>query len=216
VPFAGDGRPHPLTVSALEAQAPGRVEYVDVSGSPYAYWELMRALWTAGEDFALVEHDVVVADGTIDAFERCPAGWCCAPSEYDYWALPPLPATPPDTFTVGAVPYYGLRVHRWRREAMLAYPTLLDEVGERVVRGFEHKPGGYWEMLDGRMLRPLQERVAGPHVHGECPALHLHHRRPKPARHAVVARRRHTFPPAGSRAARIMEARERADQIADW
>ena len=61
--------------SALLAQAP-HLELIDCSASPVAYFEAFRALWADAETFLLVEHDVVIAPGTVAAFEACPELWC--------------------------------------------------------------------------------------------------------------------------------------------
>lgn len=64
--------------AALTAYAPD-AERVDVSGSVEAYWRLLRELWRAREDFAVIEHDVVITEGTIEGFEACSEPWCaCA------------------------------------------------------------------------------------------------------------------------------------------
>ena len=63
---------------ALLAQAPD-AELVDVSGSPTAYHVLLERLWADQQDFMLVEHDNVIAPGTVAALEACPWEWCACP-----------------------------------------------------------------------------------------------------------------------------------------
>ena len=61
------------------ALAPSSPVYVDVSGDDYAYWRLVKRLWTAkspGESFALVEHDVLVEPDTLASLDDCPERWC--------------------------------------------------------------------------------------------------------------------------------------------
>jgi hypothetical protein len=53
-------------------------ELRDVSASVYAYWSLVRELWAAGDDFAIVEHDIVVRPGLLDEYAGCPEAWCVA------------------------------------------------------------------------------------------------------------------------------------------
>ena len=68
---------HPSTAATL-APYGDRVRYVDVH-APGAYWELFKSLWKSGEDFIIVEHDVVVNADTIESFDACPEAWCTAP-----------------------------------------------------------------------------------------------------------------------------------------
>jgi len=58
------------------ALAPSSPVYVDVSGDDHAYWRLVRDLWTKGEPFILVEHDVLVEPDTIANLSECSGPWC--------------------------------------------------------------------------------------------------------------------------------------------
>jgi hypothetical protein len=100
-------RLQPDTEAALKAQAP-QTEFVDVSGSPTAYWSLLSDLWALQEDFIVVEHDVVIAPGTIAGFEACPESWCGCRS------------------VGGSMPF--LQCTRFRRELTVAYPNLLLDI----------------------------------------------------------------------------------------
>lgn len=71
VPFT---KVHPDTRRYLETYG-DRVEYVEMTTDD-AYWCLFRDLWRAGEDFTLIEHDIVPRPGTVDHFDRCPESWC--------------------------------------------------------------------------------------------------------------------------------------------
>jgi hypothetical protein len=79
VPFT---KVHPDTRAALKPYG-SRVEYVDVRADG-AYWSLFRDLWAAGEDFILVEHDIVPHVGTIEHFDRCPSSWCSCPYHWKW------------------------------------------------------------------------------------------------------------------------------------
>lgn len=82
-------RVHPLTVAGVPVDA----VWADVTGSPIAYFALLLAVWSLGESFALLEHDVVCRPDVIAAFEECPEPWCtygysdiCHPGCMDAWA----------------------------------------------------------------------------------------------------------------------------------
>jgi hypothetical protein len=154
-PFAGDV--HPRTAEALEAQS-SRVEFVDVVGSPVAYWELVVRLWDEQEDFLLVEHDVVLAPGTIKRLESCPGWWCsCPPASGHIYAI----RIPTDGDGWKAA---HLLANRFRRELMIALPTLVRDIP---------KGGRHWTCLDVGMLEPLDFCGADVHIHHDAPVQHL-------------------------------------------
>lgn len=45
-----------------------------------AYWQLFRDEWKRGEEFFIVEHDVMVWMGAIQQLHDCPETWCTLPS----------------------------------------------------------------------------------------------------------------------------------------
>jgi hypothetical protein len=51
-------------------------ERVKVSDSNEAYWEVLADLWGYGEDFCIVEHDIVVGPDTLREIYACPEPWC--------------------------------------------------------------------------------------------------------------------------------------------
>jgi hypothetical protein len=161
MPVAGE-RQDERAWAALVAQAP-HAERVDVSGSPTAYYELIASLWAGAEDFAIVEHDVTIAEGTIAALEACPEAWCSCPSapRSERWAnvlarhpddAPPAEWKPlvEDGYLAGM-----LQCVRFRRELMLAQPDLVADI--RLSRRF-------WDALDLTFLPAID---ASPHLHEE-------------------------------------------------
>lgn len=138
-----------------------RVEYVDVSASETSYWELLSFLWTEGDTFTIVEHDVVPAPDTIAGFQRCRRAWCCAPY--------PLDRSPA---------YPGLGCCRFRDVLLRAHPDLMDDVAVHKYAGHCFK---HWCILDAAIQRELWRRKrgactahrhvahrAGPPSHGCC------------------------------------------------
>src|ERR1017187_1932583 len=117
------------TVESLRAQAP-HTEFIDVSAAPDSYFELFKRLWTSQEDFLLVEHDLVLAPGTVAALEACPEPWCSCHIDVEYKL------------------YHGeafFQCNRWRREIMLARPNACEiPMSQR-----------YWGTLDGYLLHGI-------------------------------------------------------------
>jgi hypothetical protein len=68
---------HPATDQALRRFA-SDAERVDVSGSEFGYWELVRGLWAAGEDFVVIEHDVEITADVLGSFESCAEPMCAS------------------------------------------------------------------------------------------------------------------------------------------
>ena len=69
---------HGEAVRALrQQQRYGReVAFHDVSGDDFAYGRLFARLWRAGDEFAIVEHDVVVRPDAFDRLDACPSDYC--------------------------------------------------------------------------------------------------------------------------------------------
>lgn len=69
---------HPATRSSLAILAPS-AELIDVSGSPYAYWEQISKRWNGVSDLIVVEQDIEIHPGVIPGFADCPEPWCVYP-----------------------------------------------------------------------------------------------------------------------------------------
>jgi hypothetical protein len=129
---------------ALREQAPD-CEFVDVSSSPVAYWELLRDLWAdTTDDLLIVEHDVTIAAGTVAALEACPEPWCSCPAPG--WRLAPKL----DGGTHWTASY--LQCNRWRASFIAEHADALElPMMER----------GWWQ-LDTYVLGRLPARC---HLH---------------------------------------------------
>jgi len=122
-------------------------EFVDVSKSDSAYFDLVREAWKCQETFLLVEHDIEIHKGVVESAKHCKQPWCVWPymghSQEEIWAL-------------GCV--------KFGRRLMLAQPTLMDEVGE--IQSDCAIPKRHWKRLDARILVTLRAHgYAQPHVH---------------------------------------------------
>jgi len=66
---------------ALAALDGWPVEMVNVSSDGEAYYRILADLWHSGEDFVIVEQDMVAPPGAIQSFLDCPREHCGVP----YW-----------------------------------------------------------------------------------------------------------------------------------
>jgi hypothetical protein len=166
VPYVGE--PHPDTRAALAEQAPepGRVEYIDVGGSPTAYYELFVALWQAGQSFILIEHDIVIAPGTIDAFESCTQSWCSVSRGVgrDGRPLNLLSMHRLYRWQVGQ-----LQCNRFRSDMMVGQANTC-----RLSVGLQH-----WGNFGKKLLIRLESRGQRPHIHWDLPTNHPSGRTPE-------------------------------------
>jgi hypothetical protein len=132
------------TIAAIRRETED-IELVDVSGSETAYWELFCELWDRQEAFTLIEHDVVIAPGTLAALESCPRPWCSLPS-------------PEGRLAEDGPGWWNalLQANRFRGEAIGAHPDL-----------FRTMPPWcrHWLALDRMSLPRLSRRIGQPHVH---------------------------------------------------
>jgi len=53
---------------------------VKLHKSPEAYWELLQQTWSKGDEFFIVEQDIIVWPGAINEMRNCEELWCTLPS----------------------------------------------------------------------------------------------------------------------------------------
>lgn len=129
------------------------IEYVDVSASDTAYFELFQELWQSGDDFLIIEQDIVIRPDTIGSFKRCTAAWCAAPYPY-----------------LGSETYAGLGCVRFRAALTRELPIIPNYVATH--RYPKHTPR-HWCVLDAAVQRELWKN--GRHACTRHPAVgHLH------------------------------------------
>lgn len=122
-------------------------EYVDVSGDDHDYWRLIRRLWSAGDPFMLLEHDVLPWPGALHLAWRCPEPWCV----YPY-------------LIGGAYSTVGHGCVKYGAAVMEAAPDAVATVGRR-----------HWSTLDSHTIHAVRTAGFRPHVH-QPPVLHLNPR----------------------------------------
>ena len=128
-------RLHPLTVQAIERHAP-QTEFVDTSGSDFAYWEAIAKRWTGEEDLMLIEHDVEIHAQVVPQFTACPEWWCHFPYPYR-----------------GGLTAMATGCTRYRAELQRMVSTS-DILAEKSYRG---KPG-HWEYMDVTMANAFARK----------------------------------------------------------
>ena len=120
------------------------VEAYDLSDGDEAYWNLLRQLWLSGDDFLIVEQDIVVPSGAIERLAACPREWCAVP------------------YRLGSVwgCWHGLT--RYRGTLTRSLPGLPDEIRNR-----------HWSSLDSAWINHLR-KAGYPEAHWHWPgAVHL-------------------------------------------
>jgi hypothetical protein len=145
---AGDPAFDRRTLAAL----PPLVERIVLGVDPEAYWRLIRELWDQAETFTIIERDIEIHPGVLDAFDTCAEPWCTF-------------AYPGRDRVIDS----GLGCTRFRGSLMLAEPDTL-ELPAPPVR-FSGLPPNHWQFLDQRIAHALAMRGYAPHVHGEV----IHH-----------------------------------------
>lgn len=141
---------NPATEMALKIEHKREVEFVDVSGSQEAYFELMRQYWREGEAFAVVEHDIVPWPGAIKALFDCPEPICAYEAPYGVY----LPR--------GEV-WFGCGLVRYGQQLIARFPDHLEDPSLTRL----------WHKVDGEVTWRFFDK-GGPEMHWHYPAvLHL-------------------------------------------
>lgn len=146
IPFTPFEQSTPVGPRGLtrECEAFGKsvgARFVDVSGSDFAYYELMRDLWHEGETFIYVEHDVVPVP------ELLPEMWACREPH----CRPGLSCDP--CGKLGA-------------DLMRRWPNLIEEMGQTAIS--PPSPGPiHWGSVTLVLASELARRGAdsNPHDH---------------------------------------------------
>jgi hypothetical protein len=148
---------YPYVTSFPEAVAalPVGAERIQIKAADTeAYWRLLREAWRSGDDFMVVEQDMVLPTGAVWSFERCPREWCGLPYfMHETWGC-----------WHGTVRYRGSFTRR--------LPDLPDEIKAR-----------HWESLDSAWINHLRlAGYNEAHWHWP-PARHLSTRSPERPSH---------------------------------
>ena len=148
-------RLHPVTGRLLNRYAPGHVRVRIDPGDVEAYWRLLAQQWREPGDLLIVEQDIGLRPGVIDALDACPQPWCGNP------------------YPIGRQLLVCLGCTRFSAALKAAEPDLLDAVGRDATGGL---PARVWQRLDVRILDHLRSRGYRQHEH--APSVAHYHRYP--------------------------------------
>lgn len=145
--------------NVMDALNPFFPNYADVSGGDDHYAQLFRHLWDKGEEFAIVEHDVIPWPGALEDLARCPESWCA----YGY-------VTSGDLSTQDVPP---LGCVKFRPEGDVPFEELFALFLESQSPGIVAGLLPHWSSMDNVIARSLRAR--GWQVHEHKPGVaHLH------------------------------------------
>jgi hypothetical protein len=113
------------------------LEIAWVTDSDDAYFDLLSGLWTAGESFIVVEHDVLVRSSSLDELEGCSSPWCAFQVSY-----------------VGTT-WAGLSCAKFTAELMGRYPNAFTAISE--ASDVRHPPK-HWCRIDSWLRGYLGDR----------------------------------------------------------
>lgn len=128
--------------------APGVAEALATTGwlsdlypmtSETSYWDLLDKLWSEGETFIIVEHDVIVRPDTLDQLNDCPFDACAFVIPY-FWSPRAV----------------SLACTKFSSDLIARCPDLMRRVGE--MRDFQH-PQKHWCRLDMWIQQSLPVRI---------------------------------------------------------
>ena len=128
------------------------------------YSELLRDLWSRGDDLLIIEHDIEIHAGLVEEARSCPQLWCTWPYNGPGWTDP----------NSDPLLYESLGCSRFSSKLMRAEPDLL-AVASALSQGL---PAGDWRRLDASILPTLPERGYTAHRHFP-PVLHHHRYEPE-------------------------------------
>ena len=137
----------PQTREALEADGIA-ARYVYVGDHEWAYWRLLSSIWAAQKTVLLIEHDIVVAPGVVQALLDCERDWCAA------------------LYQMGQHVGTGFGCTKLSGSLMVRMPTVVS----RILP--QHRS---WTALDSIVLGTLRRNGVEEHVHGDLTATHLHY-----------------------------------------
>ena len=113
-----------------------------------AYWRLLRSAWNQGQEFFVLEHDVIPPAGAFESMKNCPELWCGVPYMVAGEVQPSLGCT---RFS--------------ERMVKDEHPHLLNAIGNQER---------HWSVQDAYIKTVLKAEGIFQHVHNELgPAAHL-------------------------------------------
>lgn len=136
---------HDRTRQSVQDLAPDAEFILLPLGDDDAYWRLLAALWASGDDFAIVEQDIVPHEDVFDEFRACSEPWCTFGYEY---------------FVGGD--YHGSGCVRFRARLTGNEPDLMLAVAQYAN---DKHPARHWCSLDAFTQHELYRRGYEAHHH---------------------------------------------------
>ena len=153
------GNINPEAAEALEKYAP-KAEYVDTSGSIYAYNEAIASRWDGSDDLVVIEQDKVITADVLPTFEACEESrqhfWCA----YSYDVFPP-PYTKEVSIGLGCTKY------SWVVQRLVKPEEFLGPDSECLPKCPHCQGKGCWLYLDSRIGFAVMNRMIQVSVHGK-------------------------------------------------
>jgi len=136
-----------VTEFALRTEHRYDVEFVNVSNSDYAYFNLVYKLWEEKETFVIIEHDIVPWPGALKKIYWCPRPLCIYLAPHG----------------MGENSYsLGWGISKYSKKLIKDHPFHLHD--SKLTREWHH--------LDGELVTRLIENGTQLHIH-HPPVLHL-------------------------------------------
>ena len=129
------------------------IEYSSTAASPTAYYELLLHLWSEGDTFIIIEHDIEITPTIIPSLLKCPQQWC--------GAIYSVSNTPK------AAAFVMLGLTKFSSQLIKKHPDLMQVVGLIDDDGLARKD---WHRNDTRIDRVLRQRGYTP-----CPHERVNH-----------------------------------------
>lgn len=142
--FAREGNDYSERNPDTVAGAPENAEWVNVQGSPWNYWSLLKAAWTPEHNLFLIEHDVQCRPDIVAGYEECSEVWCV--TNYHHFSEE----------SAAAWHWSILGCTRFRKELIAKTPTLFSEMQER----WRH-----WTEMSTGIGMELRKLGYAPHEH---------------------------------------------------
>lgn len=127
-------------------------DFVYVGAGDEEYWKLMKGIWSLGETFLIVEHDVLPWPGALEELEQCPFPWCSCTYLIKRSKLN----------TQGYGVFHGFGCTKFSAHLIKMLPDVWDQIESR-----------HWKHLDAQFYTQALACDQIPHPH-RPPAIHLH------------------------------------------
>jgi hypothetical protein len=121
-------------------------EELYVGDSDESYFNLLSGLWTGGEGFIVIEHDVIVRPDTLDELVNCECSWGCFPVPY-----------------LGGA-YAGMACVKFAGWLTQQYPDAMQQVG--TMSNADHLPKHFCTIDSWLQMRVLPGFGLRRHEHG--------------------------------------------------